>query len=59
MSIGCANDGGMKLLAARVTATESAHPDSVVIVLGDFNYTNLKKFLRRYKQHVDCAMTKH
>ena len=45
----------MKLLAARVTATESAHPDSVVIVLGDFNHTNLKKFLPRYKQHVDCA----
>ena len=45
----------MKLLAARVTATESAHPDSVVIVLSDFNHTNLKKFLPRYKQHVDCA----
>ena len=45
----------MKVLAARVTATESAHPDSVVIVLGDFNHTNLKKFLPRYKQHVDCA----
>ena len=45
----------MKLLAAWVTAIESAHPDSVVIVLGDFNHTNLKKFLPRYKQHVDYA----
>ena len=45
----------MKLLAARVTATESAHPDSIVIVLGDFNHTHFKKFLPRYKQHVDCA----
>ena len=45
-------DSGSKI---RITAIESAHPDSVVIVLGDFNYTNLKKFLPRYKQHVNCA----
>ena len=46
-------------LAAQVVAAESAHPDSVIIILGDFNHTNLKKVLPRYKQHLDCAIYKN
>jgi len=36
-------------------ATELMPPDSVFIILGDFNHINVKKVLPRYKQHVDCA----
>ena len=42
-------------LAAQAVAAESAHPDSVAIILGDFNHTNLKKVLPRYTLHIDCA----
>ena len=40
-------------LADQVLAVENANPDSVVIVVGDFNHTCLSKVLQRYKQHVD------
>ena len=36
-------------------AAETTYPDSVIIILGDFNHTNLKKVLPRYKQHVNCS----
>ena len=32
-------------LATRVLAAETTYPDSVIIILGDFNHTNLKKVL--------------
>ena len=41
-------------LTTRVLAAETTYPDSVII-LGDFNHTNLKKVLPRYKQHVNCS----
>ena len=42
-------------LTTRVLAAETTYPDSVIIILGDFNHTNLKKVLPRYKQHVNCS----
>ena len=42
-------------LTIRVLAAETTYPDSVIIILGDFNHTNLKKVLSRYKQHVNCS----
>ena len=40
-------------LTTPVLAAETIYPDSVI--LGDFNHTNLKKVLPRYKQHVNCS----
>ena len=45
-------------LADQVLAVENANPDSVVIVVGDFNHACLSKALPRYKQHVDCSTRK-
>ena len=45
-------------LADQVLAVENTNPDSVVIVVGDFNHTCLSKALPRYKQHVDCPTHK-
>ena len=42
-------------LTTRVLAAETTYPDSVIIILGDFNHTNLNKVLPRYKQHVNCS----
>ena len=42
-------------LTTRVLAAETTYPDSVIIILGDFIHTNLKKVLPRYKQHVNCS----
>ncbi|KAI0215660.1 hypothetical protein LSAT2_032285 [Lamellibrachia satsuma] len=44
-----------RVLTTRVLAAETTYPDSVIIILGDFNHTNLKKVLPRYKQHVNCS----
>ena len=41
-------------LTASITATENANPDSIVPALSDFNHTNLRKALPKYKQHVKC-----
>ena len=49
---------GISQLADQVLAVENANPDSVVIVVGDFNHTCLSKALPRYKQHVDCPTRK-
>ena len=45
-------------LADQILAVENANPDSVVIVVGDFNHACLSKALPRYKQHVDCPTRK-
>ena len=45
-------------LADQVLAVQNANPDSLVIVIGDFNHTCLSKALQRYKQHVDCPTCK-
>ncbi len=41
-------------LADLITDTEQQHPDSVLIILGDFNKANLSHELPKYKQHVTC-----
>ncbi len=37
-----------------ITETEQQHPDSVIIILGDFNKANLSRELPKYRQHVTC-----
>ena len=41
-------------LASQISAIENSHPNSFVIVLGDFNQTSLTKELPNYKQQVKC-----
>ena len=41
-------------LADQITSTERKHPDSILIILGDFNQANLKRELPKYKQHIKC-----
>ena len=41
----------MHQLAAKVTEVENKFPDSLILVLGDFNHTKLSTALPRYKQH--------
>ena len=36
-----------------ISALETAHPDAVFIVAGDFNQCNLRTVLTKYHQHVD------
>ncbi len=44
----------LQKLADQITDTEQQHPDSVLIILGDFNKANLSRELPKYKQHVTC-----
>ncbi len=41
-------------LADQITDTEQKHPDSVLIILGDFNKANLSRELPKYRQHITC-----
>lgn len=41
-------------LASKITPFENDYPSSLFIVLGDFNQTNLRDELPRYKQQVNC-----
>ncbi len=41
-------------LADQITDIEQKHPDSVLIILGDFNKANLSHELPKYRQHVTC-----
>ncbi len=41
-------------LADHITDTEQQHPDSVLIILGDFNKANLSRELPKYRQHITC-----
>ncbi len=41
-------------LAHLITDTEQKHPDSVLIILGDFNKANLSRELPKYRQHTTC-----
>ena len=45
---------GLQHLADQITDMERKHPDSMLIVLGDFNRANLSCELPRYRQHVKC-----
>lgn len=42
-------------LSAQVTELERAHPDSVLLLMGDFNHVNLNKSLPRYKRQIHLA----
>ncbi len=44
----------LQKLADQITDTEQQHPDSVLIILGDFNKANLSRELPIYRQHVTC-----
>ncbi len=44
----------LQKLADLITDTEQQHPDSVLIILGDFNKANLSCELPKYRQHVTC-----
>ncbi len=41
-------------LADQITDKEHQHPDSVLIILGDFNKANLSRELPKYRQHITC-----
>ncbi len=44
----------LQKLADQITDKEQQHPDSVLIILGDFNKANLSRELPKYRQHVTC-----
>ncbi len=44
----------LQKLADQITDTEQQHPDSVLIILGDFNKANLSRELPTYRQHITC-----
>ncbi len=44
----------LQKLAYLITDTEQQHPDSLLIILGDFNKANLSRELPIYRQHVTC-----
>ncbi len=44
----------LQKLADQITETEQQHPDSVLIILEDFNKANLSRELAKYRQHVTC-----
>ncbi len=44
----------LQKLADQITDTEQKHPDSVLIIFGDFNKANLSCELPKYRQHVTC-----
>ncbi len=41
-------------LGDQITDTEQQHPDSVLIILGDFDKANLSHELPKYRQHITC-----
>ncbi len=42
-------------LADQITDTEQKHPDSVLIILRDFNKAKLSRELPKYRQHITCT----
>ncbi len=44
----------LQKLADLITDAEHQHPDSILIILGDFNKANLSSELPKYRQHVTC-----
>ncbi len=41
-------------LQHQITDMEQKHPDSLLVVLGDFNRANLSHELPKYRQHIKC-----
>ncbi|XP_048051513.1 polymeric immunoglobulin receptor-like [Megalobrama amblycephala] len=44
----------LQILADMITESGQQHPDSVLIILGDFNKAVLSRELPKYRQHVTC-----
>ncbi len=44
----------LQKFADLITDTEQRHPDSVLIILGDFNKANLSRELPKYRKNVTC-----
>ncbi|KAI3353757.1 hypothetical protein L3Q82_004989 [Scortum barcoo] len=44
----------LQQLADQIRNVEQQHPDSLLIVLGDFNRANLSHELPNYRQHIKC-----
>ncbi len=49
-----AHVSSIQKLADLITDTEQQHPDSVLIILGDFNKANLSHELPKYRQLITC-----
>lgn len=49
----------LKTLLAAVSKQQSAHPDGIFIVAGDFNHVDLRSVLPKFYQHVTCATRGH
>ncbi|KAI4893083.1 hypothetical protein NFI96_025602, partial [Prochilodus magdalenae] len=49
----CTSDA-LKQLAEQITKVEREFPDSLLIILGDFNSANLTKEIPKYRQHIAC-----
>ena len=45
---------GQRVLANQILSVEHENPDSLVIVLGDFNKGNLTQELPKYRQFIKC-----
>ena len=44
----------LQQLAEHIAEMEQRYPDSLLIILGDFNKANLSRELPKYRQHVTC-----
>ncbi len=44
----------MQQLAEQISEMEQRHPDSLLIILGDFDKSNLSRELSKYRQQVPC-----
>ena len=44
----------LRELSDQITSIENEFPDTTVLIFGDFNHTNLKKVMPKFKQHVTC-----
>ncbi len=44
----------LQKLTDQTTETEHLHPDSVLIILGDFNKANISREQPKYRQHITC-----
>ncbi len=48
----------MQQLAKQISEREQKYPDSLLIIIGDFNKANLSRELPKYRQHITCP-TRH
>ncbi|XP_068129566.1 zinc finger protein 420-like [Hyperolius riggenbachi] len=44
----------LQVLSDCISCWETAHPEALFIILGDFNKANLRHVLPRYRQHITC-----